>query len=105
MVLHTYAFVKTSFERERHLEGVRTSLTPSERRFLSKRSTYPEYVCILVHVHAPRRTFFAFQPTNPPKTLETSMCKAFQRGGLTLFNPPPTHLQSTTLLIRNSSDP
>ena len=55
------------------------------------------------------RDFFfkekTFEPTNPPKTLEISMCKAFQRGGLTWFNPPPTHLLSTSLLIRNTSDP
>ena len=52
MVLHTYAFVKTGFERERHLEGVRTSLSPTERRSLSKRLTRPEYVFKIMHGYA-----------------------------------------------------
>ena len=67
--LYTYAFAKTSLERERHLEGVRTSLSPSERRFLSKRVRRYEYVFILANGYAQRGyegTFIAFQPTNPP---------------------------------------
>ena len=35
---------------------------------------------------------FAFYPTNPPETPETTMCKGFEAGGLKALNPPPTHL-------------